>query len=281
MQETKKFDWIKKFQSMEKAQRIRWIYAVFIALFTVAIGIAIICEAADIYYSGKGSGVIYSREIVGARLEKLAIPLIIYLVAVIAGVIFPIHEVKADNLSEETVKKLRERMPASGEGEEYATAQKAYKKYVWIRNGAWLFAILFALACGIASLCYVANTAHFSGDDISAEILNMVRLVLPLTLVSLVLLAAASIVNGVIAKRQVKEMKTLIRLGEGEKEESVAETALNEVKTVTRHRATVWTVRGVVLAIGVVFVIAGALNGGAHDVLIKAINICTECIGLG
>ncbi len=25
----------------------------------------------------------------------------------------------------------------------------------------------------------------------------------------------------------------------------------------------------------------GVLNGGMRDVLIKAINICTECIGLG
>lgn len=25
----------------------------------------------------------------------------------------------------------------------------------------------------------------------------------------------------------------------------------------------------------------GVINGGLHDVLVKAINICTECIGLG
>ena len=29
------------------------------------------------------------------------------------------------------------------------------------------------------------------------------------------------------------------------------------------------------------FIIAGVLNGSAGDVLIKAIHICTECIGLG
>ena len=28
-------------------------------------------------------------------------------------------------------------------------------------------------------------------------------------------------------------------------------------------------------------ILLGALNGGARDVLVKAINICTECIGLG
>lgn len=38
------------------------------------------------------------------------------------------------------------------------------------------------------------------------------------------------------------------------------------------------------IAVGVIaitFIIVGACNGGANDVLIKAINICTECIGLG
>ena len=29
------------------------------------------------------------------------------------------------------------------------------------------------------------------------------------------------------------------------------------------------------------FIIAGIVNGGALEVLIKAINICSECIGLG
>ena len=70
-------------------------------------------------------------------------------------------------------------------------------------------------------------------------------------------------------------------VGEGEKEESEVETALKEIKTVANNRITVWVVRGIVIVIGVSFIIAGALNGGADDVVTKAINICTECIGLG
>ena len=42
-----------------------------------------------------------------------------------------------------------------------------------------------------------------------------------------------------------------------------------------------WTTRIAVGVIAVTFIIVGAVNGGANDVLIKAINICTECIGLG
>lgn len=34
-------------------------------------------------------------------------------------------------------------------------------------------------------------------------------------------------------------------------------------------------------AVALLLIAAGILNGGMRDVLIKAINICTECIGLG
>ena len=39
--------------------------------------------------------------------------------------------------------------------------------------------------------------------------------------------------------------------------------------------------QALVIAAAVFFIVAGILNGSMNDVLIKAINICTECIGLG
>ena len=39
--------------------------------------------------------------------------------------------------------------------------------------------------------------------------------------------------------------------------------------------------RGALYAAAVLFIVLGVLNGGLHDVLVKAIHICTECIGLG
>ena len=35
------------------------------------------------------------------------------------------------------------------------------------------------------------------------------------------------------------------------------------------------------LVVAVLFIIAGIANGSMEDVLIKAVNICTECVGLG
>lgn len=40
-------------------------------------------------------------------------------------------------------------------------------------------------------------------------------------------------------------------------------------------------IRLAIAALALIFIILGVMNGGARDVLVKAINICTECIGLG
>ena len=48
-----------------------------------------------------------------------------------------------------------------------------------------------------------------------------------------------------------------------------------------QNEKTVKIARFTVLCLGVLFIILGVMNGGSRDVLIKAINICTECIGLG
>ena len=40
-------------------------------------------------------------------------------------------------------------------------------------------------------------------------------------------------------------------------------------------------IQAVLVAAAAALIIAGILNGSARDVLIKAIHICTECIGLG
>ena len=41
------------------------------------------------------------------------------------------------------------------------------------------------------------------------------------------------------------------------------------------------TVRMVIFVVAAAFIVLGVMNGGLYDVLVKAVNICTECIGLG
>ena len=286
---------------MEKSEKFRLIYSIFLGLFTVAVGIAIICVAADIYYSGKGTGVIYTREIVGDRLLKLAIPLIFLIAAIIFGAIFPLYQVKAKRQPEETLKKLNGKIPQSGEGEEFSAALSAYKKAATVRLIAWLVAIAVVLASAIVTLVYLADAAHFAGEEITEEIFALMRHILPWLAAAFAATIAATVVCGVFANIQVNAAKTMIKSGDrasgAKKPELAVETktkailskpafawigkSVAAVKSAWNKPAFIWAVRGALFVLAVVFIVLGIVNGGAKDVLIKAINICTECIGLG
>jgi len=254
---------------MTKTQIIKRIYTVLLAVFTLAVGVAVICVVADIYYTGKGTDVIYSREIVGERLEKLAIPIVMLIAAAIAGVVFPLCEARVKPKSEDAIKKLLVRLPEGGKDEEFSAAKKSFDKYFIIRICVWSAALAVTLAGAIYTLCYLLNTANFLGEDVTAAMLNLVKCVMSFTFASLVALAVAATVNGVLAKKQLTQ--------------PYAESAAvwQKIKTAANGTAVIWTVRGIIFIAAIVFIALGVLNGGAHDVLVKAINICQECIGLG
>jgi len=265
---------------MTNTEKIRKIYAVFIGIFVVATGVALICVAADIYYSGRGTGVIFTREIVSDRLTAMAIPFIILIGAIAVGTVFPLYEVRAKFTSEHAVKLLNKKLPEGG-GEEYEAAEKELKKLKNVQLGLWIGETALLLGCVIAVLCYMLNAAHFTGADITGEIFAMTRNVLPWIAVAFATLIAASVANGVISSRKLKHIKVMIKDGNGVIAPPPENKYLAAVKNVLSKDITLWVVRGVVFVIAVTFIILGIFNGGAHDVLIKAINICTECIGLG
>ena len=264
---------------MSKAEKIRLIYSIVVGVFAVALGIATICVAANIYYSGRGTGVVFTREIVSSRLKELAIPFFFLVGLIICGIVFPLYEVKAKRRNEDAVRLLEKKMP-SGEGEEYEAAARDYKKFKNARYITWGVALGVTLVFAVASLVYLLNTANFKGENITGEVLGMVRNVLPFVLCSFVMLVAAAIANGVIAGKQLAAQKAMIKSGNGTREEKPAKW-YDRVLNALSSDIAIWIIRGIVLVVAVVFIIVGALNGGARDVMIKAINICTECIGLG
>ena len=64
-----------------------------------------------------------------------------------------------------------------------------------------------------------------------------------------------------------------------EKEDGISPLLLKKPDRIPESRLN--KIRLVVLTLAVIFIIAGIVNGNMHAVLVKAINICTECVGLG
>ena len=264
---------------MTKSEKVRRIYAIALGVFIVATGIALICVAADIYYSGGG----YSSEIVGDRLQKLAIPLLFLIAAIIAGAIFPIWEAKGKNIwsSEETLRRLARRIPANGEGEEFSEAKKGYLKMKTVRISVWCSALAVALIGAIVTLVYLADAAHFKGNDFTGHMIGLVKVALPCTVVALAVFIAASYLNLSFSKKQIGHIKTMIRCGSKEIAIPKELEFFDKASKIASHDITLWVVRGAVFVLAVAFIIVGIVNGGARAVLAKAIDICQECIGIG
>lgn len=280
---------MKKKFDIQKLRDARFIYSVILGLMVFAVGLAIICVTADIYYSGKGTGVIYTREIVGERLEKLAIPLLILIAYAIAGVAFPFAETRVKTVNGKAFSNLRRRVPSESEEGYEAEYENARKRYVantaW-RIALWATALAVTVAGAIYSVVYLVKASEFAGADITAEVFEIAKHVLSWTVASLGVLAIASAVGAYLQKKQIKAMGEMIKYGDSESRCGSAPiqriVAVGEgARSFASHKVTVWTVRAVIIAIGVTFIVLGVLNGGARDVLIKAINICQECIGLG
>lgn len=266
-------------KTVKKAELIRKIYTIVLSVFIVATGIALICVASVIYYSGGAQQGAYTREIVVKWLTYLAIPLIILIGAVAAGAIFPLIEGRAKMRNEDALKLLSKKIPTGGD-EEFDKADQKFKTLGMWRLVVWCVTGEIILASVIAVLCYVFDTAHFLGDDFTDAILQMAKNILPWIAVSFAVLIAAAVVNGVLSGKQLNEAKTMIKHGDGVAEVRKA-GAVAAVKNVLSHNITLWVVRGIVLVLVVTFILLGIFNGGARAVMVTATELCKACIGIG
>lgn len=264
-------------------------YGIVIAAITVLTGLLFIFECADIYYSGiESGGDIFSYEIVGQRMKLLLIPTVIWVVSIIVGytisTIIPRtnFEKKRRTDKSASVKLLKSKLPICT-NEEYIQEHKKLRKIEISRIVVWSVCSAFALASSISSIVYLTNLSHFIGLDVNNEILTMLRHVLPWIIVAFVLCIGAVIFECVIASKELSIVKSLYVLGQDgtTKAETKVKSVLGKIGVFFNSKIFIHVVRLVVISLAIIFIVLGVINGGKDDVLMKAINICTECIGLG
>ncbi len=259
---------------------IRFWYGIFLAVFTAVLAIVLIVTASSIYYADP-EGEPYSRALVGERLLPLIAPIVLYVVAVIAGgvlsYVFP-SERKDKAGRDVAYRRLRAKLPPLGDGED----DKKLRTFEIWRLVIWAVCAAFSLAAAIVTLVLLCRTANFSGIDPTAEILSMLRISLPFIGGAFGLCMVASLYEILTLKPRMDCAVRILAARRGEAAEvSPVGAAAERALGVVRSDAFVWTVRGVLLALGLTLLILGIVNGGAGDVLGKAIRICYECVGIG
>lgn len=268
----------------KQGARIRLIYGVIFGVLSAVCAVLLIYTVWSIYLGGGEQP--FTREITGERLRAISAPLWLWIALVIVGLVLwevfpPEGKKKYGQDVRYTLYRLRKKLPVSAEGDLLADAA-AVAKYDRIRRIVWGVVAAVCTVFAAAGLAYLLDFSHFSADDSNREMINAAINVLPFAVCAFALCTGAGIYDKYSAGRELPHMKRLIALGKK------TEPALNAFQrayytavAAGENERTVWVVRGALAVTGIVFVILGVYNGGAGDVLAKAINICTECIGLG
>ena len=244
---------------------IRWFAGLAVV---TALGV-IAWQCADIYQTGvrmnAASGVpIYTMEDVLARLKHISIPLFICLAIILTSIIFQICCHPQGNASQVStssyqLRMLKERLSVLPE---QAYREESFRKHLCFFSG-----LLIALLC-IPPLAYLLNVNHFSSWDLEYVLCPMLRSIMPW----LLLCFATAFFASILVKRSLAREVQLL-----------ANAPQNKVITesCTPPNTCVTLCRLLLYLIAIICVVIGVFNGGLYDVLVKAINICTECIGLG
>ena len=152
------------------------------------------------------------------------------------------------------------------------------RKELFLITQAALCAVTAALLAAGALSLYLDGAAKQAGGDLFYYMFTRERAAAKLLPVMPLLLCAFGMtVAGVIlgirdekADKPVRDEKLLRDLG------SIQDRAVHQ-----QADQKTLILRTAVLAIAVILIVIGILNGGLEDVLAKGAAICTECVGLG
>ena len=115
--------------------------------------------------------------------------------------------------------------------------------------------------------------------EYNARVIESVAWILPATLMVMGICTAFLYLRDASLNRQTDLVKAAIK---ATAEVGAASPAEKKTKAPEKSNKTVVLgLRIALLAASVILIVAGIFNGGVADVFAKAINICTECIGLG
>lgn len=334
---------------MNKSEKIRLYYGIFLSVLTAAVGIVFIVTIAQLYYSGKDAGlsVIYTVDRIS---EVLTLPLVFlftWIAAIIGGfvlsVVFPTAAKRKGGADEGSLlRRLKTKIPANGDTE-WAEAKANIKKLELSRIIVWAVALTVLVVSSVIIIIFAFDEANYQESSQLVNMLAFVRSIIIWVGASLVCCVAATAFDTVTVKKELAEVKKAIAKGDKSatpkaKDKcqkfvtlmtvaysaiclfavalfAVAPIVINKltaakvealifilvaaltvtlviagyiVKIITAkhvpHKAKSLTVMCSKIAVGaiaVAFIVIGITNGGAGDVLAKAIALCTECVGLG
>ncbi|MBQ8329730.1 MAG: hypothetical protein IJX83_08955 [Lachnospiraceae bacterium] len=277
---------------------------VLIAVLLASSAVRIFIDGSAYQAAGHPSEWIYTREKVTAALMPILPLFLLSFAMTVYSLVKDIKDEEADKPVQD-VERARDLVCArvAQPSEEMAKERALQKK---LQLGGWIgFAV-----CMIPILLYITNGAHFALTDaegLDHSIVSMIAYVVPWTVLGLACLIVTTVLQGKSMQREADAATALMKEAAAAKAAKAAKAAAESAKTAeapsagaesakapsaskaaaplyntspeTARRRVI--IRRVLLVAAVIFVVLGVQNGSMKDVLVKAIRICTECVGLG
>ena len=252
--------------STNKPKNIHFVYSIILSAVIVLAGLCLIAASLHIYFSGEH---IYTRQIVAAHFSMIAIPVYLCLALVLGGFLlelaFPREKKRPSPAAQQAMvlKNLQKRRVLE-EGEQEVIAAICKEQRLRRRNTSigWLLLVLGA----IVFLSYGCNGANFHSSQITESMIQAMWVMLPCLAIPFTwALYAVRHAKGSL-NREIQLWK---KVPTGEVKADAEKTDLSKL------------FRVLLVAAALLLIVVGILSGGTADVLTKAINICTECVGLG
>lgn len=316
-----------------KGTTLRFIYGIFLSLFSVFVGVLFIMQTWSIYRSAPQSP--YTVESITAHFNQIALAVWLWVAAIVGNILlaiaFPEREKRPKAYIDMTyaLSKTRNNLSLNVELLEKTSSkgkkEKAFRITVGVVCGFVMLAAAAVGALTLFGLFYIPlfQTEFFASHNGVAD--KLVQCVL----LSVLALTVACIAAGLNLSSRKRERIYYLQIKaqalqekkaekkEGSRFSSVIDSVVGAIflgkkktgkdldkevqKALAKPQSTpqkqtpekpkktsqkgktvgVWSLRAAIFAVAVFLLIVGVQNGGMREVFLKAINICTQCIGLG
>ena len=256
----------------KKMKLLHRAYGIALSVVLCTLGIYFIASCIDIYLSGSNP---FTRERVGDHLKELMPVIIVAVLGIIGGAVLSCFSKEDSKLKgkidyKATIAKLSAKIDWVTCSDDFVLAVR--KERIFRKRIKIACATVCAL-CLAVSLIYFLNTSNFPGTDITSEVAYSMVFLIPCAVIAMGSLLTYYIFSESSLKKEADEVKKALTVSkfEGKMPKAVLKSSSKKIMIS----------RIVIISIAVLFIIIGACTGGAGSVLYKAINICTECVGMG
>lgn len=252
----------------ERRKRIHRLYGILLSASIAAAAVCLMVACVSIYRSGDQP---FSPESVAAAFAPIAIPVYGCLALVVIGfaldLFIPKEVEKIPGVKQYSM--ILKRMKAKSDPDSaddslraaISQQEKSRKTHDLITAGL--------LAAGSAVFLGYCLTNPFHPSEINDSMVNAMLILLPCMTVPFGYGIFAAYRKRVSMKKEIELLK---QLPPSPSKQQIAHS---------KNDRSILILRCALLGIGGAILLYGLFNGGTADVLTKAINICTECVGLG